>query len=430
LLPNKLFTDFRNAKYVAISAVLVINAFVWYYFAIDLLKSIVGSMQIGQSTIVLIWVLHFGGIGVSALVGASIVKRNKDRSSFMLFWLVFGTIVSFIPFFLNLKEISSVLLLSPLLGVSLGLGMPCCMGYFSENVAIEKRGRTGGTIFLLSILVMVALTIFVGEDIYLQTITLSILRIFGLAIFLAFFLTSPQKQKLNVNQPVTYKSLLNNKQFLLYLIPWTLFSLITYLTVPLQSNIIQNMQAHSINILSADSLQGIENIFIAFFAVIGGFLADFAGRKRMSIIGFAMLGLGYSFLGIYPENPLSWYFYTVIDGAALGILFVIFITTIWADISHGSPSEKYYAVGVLPFFISYLLTLTVANEIVKTIPANSIFSFTAIFLFLAVLPLVYAPETLPEKTMNDRDLKNYAEKALKQAKKEGSKKKTKTLTIQ
>jgi len=425
LLPNKLFTDFRNAKYVVISIVLVTNAFVWYYFAIDLLKSIVGSMQISQSLTVLIWVLHFGGIAVSALIGASIVKRNKDRSSFMLFWLVFGTIVSFIPIFLSLKEISNILLLSPLLGVSLGLGMPCCMGWFSENVGVEKRGRISGITFLLSVLIMVVLGIVVDGDIGLQTITLSLLRLFGLALFLAFFLTSPQKQKLNENQAITYKSLLNNKQFLLYLIPWTLFSLITYLTVPLQNNIIQSMQANSINVLSAQSLQGIENIFLAFFAVIGGFLADIVGRKRMSIIGFALLGLGYSFLGIYPYNPLSWYFYTVVDGVALGILFVIFIMTIWADISHGSPSEKYYAVGVLPFFISYLLTLTVANEIVKTIPANSIFSFTAIFLFLAVLPLVYAPETLPEKTMNDRDLKNYAEKALKQAKKEGSKKKTK-----
>jgi hypothetical protein len=40
-----------------------------------------------------------------------------------------------------------------------------------------------------------------------------------------------------------------------------------------------------------------------------------------------------------------------------------------------------------------------------------IFSFASVFLFLAVLPLIYAPETLPEKTMKDRDLKSYIEKA-------------------
>jgi hypothetical protein len=33
---------------------------------------------------------------------------------------------------------------------------------------------------------------------------------------------------------------------------------------------------------------------------------------------------------------------------------------------------------------------------------------------LAVLPLIYAPETLPEKTMKDRELKSYIEKAKKE----------------
>jgi nucleotide-binding universal stress UspA family protein len=45
----------------------------------------------------------------------------------------------------------------------------------------------------------------------------------------------------------------------------------------------------------------------------------------------------------------------------------------------------------------------------------AVFSFAAFFLFLAVLPLVYAPETLPEKTMKDRELKKYIEKAQKEA---------------
>jgi hypothetical protein len=34
-------------------------------------------------------------------------------------------------------------------------------------------------------------------------------------------------------------------------------------------------------------------------------------------------------------------------------------------------------------------------------------------LFLAVLPLLYAPETLPEKKIRDKELKSYIEKAKK-----------------
>ena len=41
----------------------------------------------------------------------------------------------------------------------------------------------------------------------------------------------------------------------------------------------------------------------------------------------------------------------------------------------------------------------------------AVFSFASFFLFLAVLPLMYAPETLPEKNIRDRELKIYVEKA-------------------
>jgi len=48
-------------------------------------------------------------------------------------------------------------------------------------------------------------------------------------------------------------------------------------------------------------------------------------------------------------------------------------------------------------------------------------TIASFFLFLAVIPLMYAPETLPEKAMKDRDLKSYTEKALEKAQKEAEK---------
>jgi hypothetical protein len=42
-------------------------------------------------------------------------------------------------------------------------------------------------------------------------------------------------------------------------------------------------------------------------------------------------------------------------------------------------------------------------------------------LFVAIVPLLFAAETLPEKAMKDRDLKTYLEKAQKIAKKETEK---------
>src|SRR4030067_3051237 len=118
---------------------------------------------------------------------------------------------------------------------------------------------------------------------------------------------------------------------------------------------------------------------MAIFAVIGGFLADTVGRKLIAIQGFVLLGLGYSVLGILgnnPENLFSWYFYTVVDGIAWGLLFVVFVITVWGDLSQERSSDRHYAVGVLPFFISKFIQVTMGSDITYMIPRTAIFSFT------------------------------------------------------
>ena len=94
-----------------------------------------------------------------------------------------------------------------------------------------------------------------------------------------------------------------------------------------------------------------ENILIAVFAVITGILADRSGRKRLAIAGFAALGIGYAALGLFQ----GWYVYIIADGVAWGIFYVLFLFTIWGDLSQGSSSEKAYVVGAIPFLFSFLL---------------------------------------------------------------------------
>lgn len=192
-----------------------------------------------------------------------------------------------------------------------------------------------------------------------------------------------------------------------------MFSLVNYLTSPVQSSLVGEQ------IIASFML--IQNGFMGISAVVGGFLLDYIGRKRIAIAGFVMIGLSAAVFGVYPGNLLSVYFSAIVGGIAWGFIFVLFILTIWGDLSHGMPSDTYYALGVTPFFISYFLEFTVGKYISALVPASALFSFTVLFLFLAVLPLVYAPETLPEKTLKDRDLKSYTEKALKQAQKDAEK---------
>jgi MFS family permease len=400
-----------TARSTITNIVLVTNAFVWYYLAIKILYDIVNVTAMDS---LLVWGIHFSGITFSAIAGASLARKVGDRTRFLTFWMALGVVSSVVAMAVDISSVPSILILSLLLGVSLGLGMPSCMGYFTENMKIQNRGRSAGIIILISGLTMAGFGTIAAENIGVQTAILSAWRIIGLAVFL---LLKPPNQSPEKAKAPSYRSMFNQRSFILYLVPWVMFSLITYLTIPIQTSIIGSMQLQMTDVPSVEFLRGIENILTGIFAVVGGLLSDVVGRKRMAIAGFAMLGLGYSVLGIYPETLVGWYFYTVVDGIAWGMLFVIFVVTVWGELSHHVPSDKYYAVGVAPFFISKALQFTIGNNVADAIPTSAIFSFTAFFLFLAVLPLVYAPETLPDKIMKDRELKNYIEKAQKEVEK-------------
>jgi hypothetical protein len=95
----------------------------------------------------------------------------------------------------------------------------------------------------------------------------------------------------------------------------------------------------------------------------------------------------------------------------------MFISTIWGDLSPKGDGEKYYAVGNMPFFVTWGILQLVSAQYLMSIPSYAVFSFASFFLFLAVLPLMYAPETLPEKKIKERELKDYIEKAKKIKKK-------------
>jgi MFS family permease len=173
----------------------------------------------------------------------------------------------------------------------------------------------------------------------------------------------------------------------------------------------------------SESILLIQTASLAIFAVLGGFLLDFIGRKRIAITGFILLGLAAAARGIDYTGTSSLYFSAIFEGTAWGLLLVLFILTLWGDLSDTLPSHKYYVIGVIPFFVSMFIGFTVGNQIEDNLPATSLFPFAAFFLFIAVLPLFYSPETLPDKIIKGRELKSYLEKAQKFAQKETEKQK-------
>jgi len=383
------------------SIVLVTNALVWYFFAFGILNNIAETMAFDQLTTLILWGLHFSSAIFSALIGGVLINKREHRSTFLISWMLIGVVSSLVPLAVNITDPAGGLLFASLSGVAFGIGIPTCMGYYSDCTSVESRGRLGGIIICTNGLGMLLLGTF-AESIPSQSIVLAVWRMIGLGIFL---LIRPQKE-INEEKRISYRSVLAQRPVILYLVPWILFSLVNYLSLPVLSNILDS------SIIEFSFM--VENVIAAVFAIIGGFFMDFVGRKRMATAGFVLLGIGYTILGIAPGNILGLYFYMIVDGVAWGTLSVLFILTIWGDLSYGGLSDKFYAIAVPPFLFSLFLRYAI-GPYVSDVSPYAIFSFTAFFLFLAVLPLMYAPETLPEKTMKDRELKKYVEKAQKEA---------------
>jgi MFS family permease len=404
-----------SQKDAVVTIILIANAFIWYFYAFNYLSDVVHGSGLADFAI-LIYGINFLGIAFSAVLGASLVNRFQRRMPFLLYWMLAGVIISLMVAISNFADFTGLALLSAVLGVYFGLGMPSCMGYFAASTKTEKRARLGGTTFLLIGLGSVLIGNMGSNNAILTSLILAAWRAVGLVLLI--FL-KPSKSQIGKNDKISYGSVFSNKAFILYLIPWLMFSIVNDFTFSVTTGFPEDLVFFS---------GLVEMVIAGGFAVVCGFLADFLGRKRLAIGGFILLGLGYAVLGFFSTNEIGWWFYTSVDGIAWGIFTTIFIMTLWGDLAEGKGSEKYYAIGGLPYLFSNFARLSIAPLVVEQ-PAYTIFSFASFFLFLAVLPLIYAPETLPEKTIKERELKSYVEKAKKEAKK-AQKKEIKSATIE
>jgi len=383
--------------------VIVVNTFSWYFPLYFFFTGTLENSQVGLFVPLVIISIHYIGAIGSAIVGVTLVKSISSRSTFIRLWMLIGVITSAILIALDANNVEHLLLVSSLLGISLGLGFPSALAYFGDYTREENRGRLGGITFFASGLCM----LIIGLLINLTTFSFGVLifafwRGLGLALF---HIITPRQEGRQSSREVSYKSILLDKYFVLYLVPWIMFCLVNFLEFPIVS-----------------SFEGADYIMIAeygiggFSALLSGWFADSVGRKRMIIFGFIALGIGYAILGLFSSLIFSLYFYMILDGIAWGIFILMFYLVIWADLAGNQTKEKYYLIGVLPFIVSGYIQI-LFTPYTELVPISVAFSLASFFLFLAVLPLLYAPETLPQKVMEKRQLEKYLEDVKKVKKK-------------
>src|SRR3990170_3682253 len=89
LLSGKLFGVFTRPALVSIF--LLINAFVWYSYAIVVLQESIGALNLDFLPNMIVWSTHFAALIVSALLGVYLTKKLGGRTRFLAIWILVGT---------------------------------------------------------------------------------------------------------------------------------------------------------------------------------------------------------------------------------------------------------------------------------------------------------------------------------------------------
>jgi len=384
------------------SILLVFNSFVWFTLTNAVLNTIVNELDLSETGTLILFTPYFVGIAASAIFGSKFFPRA--RAKFLYLWLFMGAIVTPFLIMVSSNGMLADALIAFFLGISIGIGLPSCLSYFADSTQIENRGFIGGITWSGVGFTVVFFAVLISElGVWEVIAALAIWRLFGGFSFL--FLTR-QNKKPDVQKSSSYSELVRKREILLYLFPWVMFSLINFAEMP----ILENSRVFGTEAFAFVGLA--EYAFIGIFAIVGGIIADVVGRKRVVITGFVMLGIEYAVLSIFSGSPGTLYLFMTLDGITWGLFSSVFLTAIWGDLGENHEKEKYYVLGGLPFLLANFISILIRPYASDISPAAA-FSFASFFLFLAVIPLMYAPETLPEKAIKDRELNKYIEQAKK-----------------
>ena len=393
--------------------ILFLSVFGWFYMAINMIDSILSGLDMTRTENFTIWATIWATFCVS-IIGTSILgaflSNKGGRLNLFYIGTVLGVVTSFLPALFTTLTLLHVWSISFLLGASFGLGVPSCLAYFAEYTIMENRGRIGSiTLLIVSFSAPLLAILFSKFDLATRSVIFALWRGMGLIVF---FLKPEKQPSSQITKSVSFFSILRDRTFLLYFVAWSMFSLVDSFERVLVDNFLIDRGP---NLLS--TMNFIEPLVAGIFILIAGLVCDWIGRKRVILSGFVALGIAYAIIGLFHDFELSWCLYFVVDGAAWGIFLLVFVLVLWGDLAQTKSSEKYYTLGSIPFFFSSIIPSLLPQSFIEQVCSVermfTAFSLASFFLFVAVIPLVLAPETLPEKKMELMRLRKFAEDAKK-----------------
>lgn len=400
MLKLRAFRSFLTSEGLAAGFIIVVNTYSWFFPLYIFFEGILNSLVEDYATFSCVIGFVYLAAFISAFFGVYIVNKTGRRDEVLISWVLTGVLSSSLLTFLTwINSKVYFYLTSSFLGFSLGFGFPSCLAYLSEY-NVENKGTIAGVTFLISglgILIVGFITTLLSFIISIAFF--SFWRLVGCILFL---FKRPKDKKMLLGLDVPYISILKEKAFMLYFVPWFMYCMINYLEASLLRDFF-GQEFHFFVLITEFAIGG-------FIALISGYLSDLIGRKILLIFGYVALGMGYAILGLFPYNILSWYIYVIIDGVSFGIFALTFFIILWGELALNRFKDKYYLVGELPYLVLGYFGIII-KPYIRFFPVVSAFSLASFFLFLAIIPLIFAPETLPEKIIKERELRTYIKKA-------------------
>jgi hypothetical protein len=369
---------------------LIFNAFIWFSATSFVIRDEPFFWLFPAATLI-------------ALLAGPLIAEKVSRRRFLLFWVLIGIISSLLyPILLTFGGKGSAILLV-LWGLAFGIGFPSCLALMATLTRIEERGRIGGIIFFITWVILPFSSLAIESlDVFSRSLFLTAWR--GLSLLPLFLLKVDLDTPDVPSKPVSYLSILSRRQFLFYFFPWLVFYLINQLENPIFEQ--------TLGVGVWETLMVAGGLIISFFCLISGWLMDFKGRRWTILVGFVTLGLGYAALGFFPHVLMVQILFVVLDSITWGIFAVAFGLVIWGDMANHQRAEKFYGLGNVPASLALVLA-AFASTWLRTLDPSKAFPLASFFLFLAVIPIFFAPELLPEKVVKERELKKYMEEAKK-----------------
>lgn len=390
--PKIYWNDFLPA------VIVVSNSLIWYTLTYSMFGRVINDLKVPASIALTLFSVYYIAIACSGIFGA--VLSPRKRETFLAVWMFAGAVMTVLLITIPGNDIPINILMSLFLGIVAGIGLPSCLACFADATVVENRGIYGGMTWATIGSGILALALLINTfDLITTFATLALWRLFGLVAFV--FSTRKKKKTRQVRDLSSFSFILHRREVVLYLVPWIMFSLVNFVEAPILERVFGDF---------AVLVGFIELAITGLFALVGGLLADLVGRKRVVITGFIVLGVEYAALSLFSEMPVVWYLYTTLDGIAWGMFASVFFMTLWGDLAGEYQRERYYALGGIPYFLAGFLPIIV-KPYAGMIQTATAFSLASFFLFLAVLPLMYAPETLPERTVRQRELGRYVQDA-------------------